>query len=68
MNEPFRLAVLVLPGSSMMTVASVLDPWRALNRVAGEALAPDLRAELDLLRAELDLLKSAFRRHCREAG
>lgn len=36
--------------------------------VAGEALAPDLRAEIDLLRAELDLLKSAFRRHCREAG
>lgn len=36
--------------------------------VAGEALAPDLRAELDLLRAELDLLKSAFRRHCRETG
>lgn len=36
--------------------------------VAGEALALDLRAELDLLRAELDMLKRAFRRHCLEAG
>ncbi len=34
--------------------------------IAGEALADDLRAELDLLRAELDMLKRAFRRHCVE--
>lgn len=34
--------------------------------LAGEALADDIRAELDLLRAELDLLKQAFRRHCRD--
>ncbi len=34
--------------------------------VAGEALADDLRAEIDLLRAELDMLKRAFRRHCVE--
>jgi len=33
---------------------------------AGEALADDLRAEVDLLRAELDMLKRAFRRHCLE--
>lgn len=36
--------------------------------VAGEALALDLRAEIDLLRAELDMLKKAFRRHCLETG
>ena len=35
--------------------------------VAGEPLAEDLRAEIDLLRAELELLKTAFRRHCSEA-
>ena len=34
--------------------------------LAGEALADDIRAEMDLLRAELDLLKRAFRRHCVE--
>ncbi len=32
--------------------------------MAGEALAGDIRAEIDLLRAELDMLKRAFRRHC----
>jgi len=35
--------------------------------VAGEPLADDLRAEIELLRAELDLLKQAFRRHCAES-
>ncbi len=34
--------------------------------VAGEALAHDIRAEMELLREELDMLKSAFRRHCLE--
>jgi hypothetical protein len=34
--------------------------------LAGEALAEDIRAEMDLLRAEVDLLKRAFRRHCVE--
>ena len=34
--------------------------------LAGEALADDLRAEVDLLREELDMLKRAFRRHCLE--
>ena len=34
--------------------------------LAGEVLAHDLRAEIDLLRAELDMLKSAFRKHCTE--
>lgn len=35
---------------------------------AGEALAEDIRAEVDLLRAELDMLKQAFRRHCLEVA
>ena len=34
--------------------------------IAGEAVAEDIRAEMDLLRAELDMLKRAFRRHCVE--
>lgn len=34
--------------------------------IAGEPLADDLRAEVELLRAELDMLKRAFRRHCRD--
>ncbi|MDR9485256.1 MAG: hypothetical protein RI566_08785 [Sediminimonas sp.] len=34
--------------------------------IAGEALADDIRAEVNLLREELDMLKSAFRRHCLE--
>ena len=32
--EPLSVTVLVLPGSSMMTVASVLDPMRACNRIS----------------------------------
>ncbi len=36
--------------------------------MAGEALAEDIRAEMDLLRAELDMLKRAFRRHCLETA
>ncbi len=36
--------------------------------VAGEPLAEDIRAEVDLLRAELDMLKRAFRRHCLESS
>ncbi|WP_296422778.1 hypothetical protein [Yoonia sp.] len=34
--------------------------------LSGEALAEDIRAEVELLRSELDLLKGAFRRHCRD--
>nr|WP_321506940.1 hypothetical protein [uncultured Celeribacter sp.] len=40
----------------------------SLPLIAGEALAEDLRAEMDLMREELDLLKRAFRRHCIETG
>lgn len=39
-----------------------------ITLIAGEALAHDIRAELDLLRAELDLLKRAFRRHVAEGA
>ncbi len=34
--------------------------------LAGDTLAEDIRAEIELLRAELDMLKRAFRRHCVE--
>ncbi|WP_341367311.1 hypothetical protein [Yoonia sp. BS5-3] len=36
--------------------------------LAGDALADDLRSEIDLLRNELDLLKGAFRAHCRDSA
>ncbi|SMC53077.1 hypothetical protein [Primorskyibacter flagellatus] len=36
--------------------------------IAGEVLADDLHAELQLLRDELDMLKRAFRRHCLDTG
>lgn len=42
---------------------TVLDSFAIL---AGDALADDIRAEVDLLREELDMLKRAFRRHCIE--
>ncbi len=37
-----------------------------ITLISGEALAGDIRSEMDLLRAELDILKRAFRRHCLE--
>lgn len=40
----------------------------SITFISGEALADDLRAEIDLLRAELDMLKRAFRRHCVETS
>ncbi len=52
-------------------VISDADSGRELAHFAlaiGEALAQDIRAEVDLLRAELDLLKKAFRRHCVETS
>ncbi|WP_386680156.1 hypothetical protein [Loktanella sp. R86503] len=36
--------------------------------LAGDALAEDIRAEMDLLRDELDMLKRAFRRHCAQTA
>lgn len=44
---------------------TVLDSFAI---IAGDALAEDIRAEMDLLRAELDMLKRAFRRHCVETA
>ena len=40
----------------------------SLSLIAGDGVAEDMRAEIDLLRAELDMLKRAFRRHCLETG
>jgi len=37
-NTPCRVTILVLPESSMMCVASVLEPMRAANRVADNVL------------------------------
>lgn len=42
------------------------DKLTDFTLIAGEAVADDLRAEVELLRAELDMLKRAFRRHCVE--
>ena len=42
------------------------DVLNSFAILAGEALADDIRAEVDLLREELDMLKRAFRRHCLE--
>lgn len=42
------------------------DKLAHFSLVAGDPLADDLRAEIELLRAELDMLKRAFRRHCLE--
>lgn len=35
--------------------------------VAGDVLAHDLRADIDLMRTELDMLKRAFRQHCADS-
>lgn len=40
----------------------------AFTLVAGDPVADDIRAEIELLRAELDMLKRAFRRHCLETA
>ncbi len=37
-EEKLRVTLLVLPESSMMSLASVLDPMRAANRISGRAL------------------------------
>lgn len=48
--------------------ASSNDTLQAISLIGGDALADDIRAEMDLLRAELDMLKRAFRRHCLETS
>ena len=42
------------------------DTLGSFSLLAGEALADDIRAEVQLLREELDMMKRAFRRHCLE--
>ena len=42
------------------------ETLHVISLISGEALADDIRAEVDLLREELDMLKRAFRRHCLE--
>lgn len=42
------------------------ETLEVITIISGEAVAEDMRAEMDLLRAELDMLKRAFRRHCLE--
>jgi transcriptional regulator GlxA family with amidase domain len=37
-RTPLKVTLLVFPGSSIMCVASAIDPLRAANRVAGETL------------------------------
>ncbi len=37
-NAPLDVTFLVLPGASLLCVASTIDPLRAANRIAGEAL------------------------------
>ena len=52
----------------MIIDSSTHEEIGAFNLIAGQALAHDIRVEVDLLREELDLLKRAFRRHCVETG
>ncbi|SHG89962.1 hypothetical protein [Cognatishimia maritima] len=42
------------------------ETLEVITIMSGEAIAEDIRAEMDLMRAELDMLKRAFRRHCLE--
>ena len=61
----------VLADGVQTFVIQDVDSQEVLNKfsiLAGEVLADDIRAEMDLLRAELDLLKRAFRRHCVETA
>lgn len=48
--------------------ATTGETLESVALIAGDALADDIRAEVDLLRAELDMLKRAFRRHCVETA
>ena len=50
----------------LLTDDTTGDRLFVITLLAGDAVAEDIRAEVDLLRAELDMLKRAFRRHCAE--
>ncbi len=58
----------VADGVQTFLIVDAADDTRLgdFTLLAGEAMADDLRAEVELLRAELDMLKRAFRRHCLE--
>ncbi|RPE63151.1 hypothetical protein EDD53_2748 [Pacificibacter maritimus] len=69
----FRIAVpaeLISDGVQVFVISNRETGERlsSFTIIAGEALADDIRAEMELLRAELDMLKRAFRRHCLETG
>jgi hypothetical protein len=57
-------ADLINEGLQTFAVNNGTDAIAHFSLMAGEALAGDLRAEINLLRSELDMLKSAFRAHC----
>jgi hypothetical protein len=61
-------AALIADGMQTFLIADSRsgETLASFSLLAGEALAEDVRAEMDLLRAELDMLKRAFRRHCVE--
>ncbi|MCF7701305.1 hypothetical protein [Loktanella sp. M215] len=52
----------------VITDTATGDTLASFAFLAGEGLAEDIRAEVDLLRDELDMLKRAFRRHCVETA
>ncbi|MEM7520128.1 MAG: hypothetical protein AAF307_03745 [Pseudomonadota bacterium] len=52
----------------MINDAAAREKIGHITLIAGEELAEDIRAEVDLLRAELDMLKRAFRKHCVETS
>lgn len=54
--------------SYLILDANTHEEVNSFSLIAGQALAHDIRIEMDLMRAELDLLKRAFRRHCVETG
>ena len=58
----------VADGVHTFVISDEVDDARLgdFTLIAGESVADDLRAEMELLRAELDMLKRAFRRHCLE--
>ncbi len=63
-------AGLIEEGLQTFTIERAGDtaPLASFSILAGRPLAPDIRAELDLMRAELELVKRALRRHLRESG
>ncbi len=63
-------AAAISDGVQVFVIADATDDTTLgqFTLIAGEALAEDSRAEVELLRAELDMLKRAFRRHCTETS